>query len=142
MSRFNLRRRLKARFTGQPARADEPTGIELTLVLPDGSEHTVQTEPHYTLVMASQTLDTPIHTHCPDGHCGGCRVRVVRNMDALRPPSEAETALLDEHLGADRDPSVRLACHARLVGTGAKIEVETVWSLAEAMGLDDGCESD
>jgi ferredoxin len=136
MSRFRIRERLKSRLLGRSQGDEEPERVELELVLPDGSEHRVRTEPHYTLVMASQTLDTPIHSHCPDGHCGKCQVEVVAGMDALRPPAEAETALLDEHLGPDRDPSIRLACHARLVGSGVRIKVGTVWSLAEAMGLE------
>ena len=134
MSRFRIRERLKSRLLGQPAAPEESEQVELTLVLPDGSDHRVRTEPHYTLVMASQTLDTPIHAHCPDGHCGKCQVEVLAGMDALRPPADAETTLLDEHLGADRDPAVRLACHARLEGSGARVQVKTVWSLAEAMG--------
>jgi ferredoxin len=134
MSRFRIRERLKSRLLGQPAAPEQHEQVDLTLVLPDGTEHRVLTEPHYTLVMASQTLDTPIHAHCPDGHCGKCQVQVLAGMDALRPPTDAETALLDEHLGADRDPAVRLACHTRLQGSGARIQVNTVWSLAEAMG--------
>lgn len=134
MSRFQLRKRLKDRLLGRPAAPAATETLDLTLVLPDGSEHTVQAEPHYTLVMASQTLDTPIHTHCPDGHCGECQVRVLAGQDALKPAAQAELDLLDEHLGADRDPSVRLACHARLLGSGARVEVGKVWSLAEAMG--------
>jgi ferredoxin len=134
MSRFRIRERLKARLLGQPSQADEPERVELTLVLPDDSEHRVLTEPHYTLVMASQTLDTPIHAHCPDGHCGKCQVEVLAGMDALRPPTDAETALLEEHLGPDRDPSVRLACHTRLLGSGARVKVNKVWSLEDATG--------
>ncbi len=139
MSRFQIRQRLKDRLLGRSAAqaADTTQQIELRLVLPDGSEHTVQTEPHYTLVMASQTLETPIHAHCPDGHCGGCQVTVLEGHDALRPAAEAELTLLDEKLGVDRDPNVRLACHARLVGGGVKIRVGKVWSLEEAMGADE-----
>ncbi len=129
MSRFRLRERLKSRLLGRGAPDDGPE-----LVLPDGSEHRVRTEPHYTLVMASQTLDTPIHSHCPDGHCGQCQVEVLAGMDALRPPTEAETALLDEHLGPDRDPAIRLACHTRLLGSGARVQVGKVWSIEEATG--------
>ncbi len=134
MSRFRIRKRIKDRLLGRIPTDTEDTRVTLTLVLPDGSEHVLQTEPHYTLIMASQTLDTPIHAHCPGGTCGGCRVDVLEGMEALRPAAEAETDLLDEHLGPDRDPNVRLACHARLVGSGAKVEVHKVWSLEEAMG--------
>jgi ferredoxin len=133
MSRFRLRERLKKRMLGQPAAREDSELVELTLVLPDGTEHTLQTEPHYTLVMASQTLDTPIHAHCPDGHCGDCAVEVLAGHDALRPPTDAEAALLAEHY-ADRAGKIRLACHARLVGSGARIKVATVWNLEDAVG--------
>jgi ferredoxin len=108
--------------------------VEVTLVLPDGSEHTVRCEPGYTLVMASQTLETPIHTQCPDGHCGLCQVEVLAGAEAMRPPSEAECALLDQVLGAARDPRVRLACHARVVGSGARVRVAQVWHIESATG--------
>ena len=104
-------------------------------MLPDGSEHRVEAEPQYTLVMASQSLDTPIHAHCPDWHCGKCHVDVLEGQSTLKPASDAEVALLDEHLGTDRDLSVRLACHARVLESGAKVRVRKVWSLAEAMGV-------
>ncbi len=135
MTRFRLRERLKRRMErclGHEKEEVEPIWVEF--VLPDGSERRVRTEPHYTLVMASQLLETPIHTSCPDGHCGQCQVEILQGADALRPPSEAETGLLEEHLGQERDPSVRLACHARLLRTGARVKVRRVWRLEDVGG--------
>ncbi|MFH1466012.1 MAG: 2Fe-2S iron-sulfur cluster-binding protein [Pseudomonadota bacterium] len=135
MSRFHLRQRLRSRVQGlmRPKR-DEHPAITLVLVLPDGSEHRVEAEPGYTLVMASQILETPIHAHCPDGHCGLCQVDVLAGAEALRPPSEAEVKILEEQLGPDRDTNVRLACHAKVERSGARIGVRQVWSLEQAMG--------
>ncbi len=132
MSRFQIRKRIKSALGRNDSVSERDPTVELTLILPDGSVHVLRTEPHYTLVMASQTLDTPIHTFCPDGHCGECQVEVLAGHDALRPPTEAERDLLDETLGADRDPNIRLACHARLVGGGARVRVGHVWSLEGA----------
>lgn len=135
MSRFQIRQRLRRRVHGLlRSQREEQEVIEIDLVLPDGSEHRVRAEPGYTLVMASQTLETPIHAHCPDGHCGLCQVDVLAGAEALRPASEAEAALLDEHMGSDRDPDVRLACHARVERSGARIGVRKVWSLESAGG--------
>ncbi len=135
MSRFQLRKRLRARLDRALAtEREEVQAIHVRFLLPDGSEHGVQTEPHYTLIMASQTLDTPINAPCPDGHCGDCQVTVLEGAQALRPATEAETELLDSALGSDRDPRVRLACHARLSGSGALIQVEQVWNLADMTG--------
>jgi ferredoxin len=135
MSRFHIRQRLRERVRGilRPER-EEREAVTLDLVLPDGREHRVEAEPGYTLVMASQLIESPIHAPCPDGHCGLCQVDVLAGAEALRPPSEAETKLLDEKLGPDRDPRVRLACHARVERSGARIGVRQVWSLEKAMG--------
>ena len=135
MSRFRLRERLKRRmerYLGNEREEVEPIWVEF--VLPDGSEQRFRTEPHYTLVMASQLLETPIHTSCPDGHCGQCQVEILRGADALRPPSDAETSLLEEHLGADRDPKLRLACHARLARSGVVVKVGRMWRLEDVGG--------
>ncbi len=129
MSRFGIRKRIKKALGRGGAADPKDESFDITLILPDGSEHTLRTEPHYTLVMASQTLDTPIHTFCPDGHCGKCQVDVLAGHDALRPPLDAEKDLLDEVLGKDRDPSVRLACHARVMGPGVKVRVRHTWNI-------------
>lgn len=135
MTRFHLRQRLRRRIQGWMRGDDrDPSPVVLVLVLPDGSEHTVHPEPGYTLVMASQTLETPIHTQCPDGRCGLCTVEVLEGADALKPASDAERALLDQQLGPARDPRIRLACHARIVGSGARVRVGKVWSLEQATG--------
>lgn len=142
MTRWNIRQRLARKVRGslgelggvlRPPR-QEVERIEVEFVLPDGSVHTVQTEPHYTLHMASQMLSTPIHTPCPDGSCGDCRVKVLAGAEALRPPSAVEAELLARVLGDPPPPDVRLACHARLAGTGARIQVERIWNLEEIRG--------
>lgn len=129
MTPWGLRAKLKSALgRGQPAPADET--VSLTLVMPGGQEHTVRCEPRYTLVMASQTLDTPIATNCPDGHCGDCAVDVL-DATGLLPATPAEARILEEKkLGS----GVRLACHAKVGGSGAKVKVRRVWTMDSVRG--------
>lgn len=129
MTPFHIRDRLRKLILGEPRKGSAPEGFEVEFILPDGSSHRVRTEAHYTLHMASQTLDTPIDSPCPDGHCGNCQVRILEDQGGLAPPTVAERELLDKTLGADRDPAIRLACHARLMGPGVRVQVQKVWSL-------------
>lgn len=129
MTPWGIRNRIKSALgRGNPAGARDEA-FTLTMVLPDGSEHAVRAEHRYTLVMASQTLETPIATGCPDGGCGGCGVDVL-DGSGLSEPSENEAKLLLEKA----KPGQRLACHARVVGSGAKVKVTTVWSLDQTRG--------
>lgn len=128
MSRFGLRKRLKAALGGPGDRGADPVH-RITLVLPDGGEHAVGAEDRYTLVMASQTLDTPIATGCPDGHCGECVVDVLAGAEALAPASVAEREAYEKGQRRAATDRERLACHARVVGSGAKVKVRRVWTM-------------
>lgn len=130
MTPWGIRSKLKAALGRGPSTPAADEQVSLTLVLPDGSEHPVRCEPRYTLSMASQSLETPIGTHCPDGHCGECRVDVIDDTGLL-PPSPAEQRILAEkQLG----PKVRLACHAKVGGSGAKVKVRHVWTMDSVRG--------
>ncbi len=135
MSRFQVRRRVK-RLLGRGAPPRDQSYV-VDLVLPDGSEHPVRAEHRYTLVMASQTLETPIATGCPDGGCGACRVEVLAGQGSLSEPTDAEResfALGQGHpMGADQ----RLACHARVEGGGVRVKVHKVWTLEEQLGVEE-----
>ena len=131
MTPFKIRRKLKsARKRLLQGKRAEINTIYLDLVLPDGSEQRVETEPDYTLTMASQLLDTPIHAPCPDGSCGKCRVEILENPQGLKPAADAERKLL----GKDIDRNIRLACHARLIETGVKVKVNEVWRMEDSLG--------
>jgi ferredoxin len=137
MTPWGLRSRVKGLVQGAlgrpgTARGTDADQIRVRLVLPDGAQHEVTCEPRYTLVMASQTLDTPIATGCPDGQCGGCNVDVLEGADALLPPSAAEQKLLTEKHAARAN--VRLACHAKVVGNGATVKVHNVWRMESTRG--------
>jgi ferredoxin len=128
---WGIRNKIRSAL-GRSGRSSEPEQVSLTIVLPTGAERTVTCEPRYTLVMASQTLETPIATGCPDGHCGGCNVDVLDGADALVPPSPAEQRILDEKWKGK--PNVRLACHAKVQSSGAKIKTLNVWTIDTTRG--------
>lgn len=133
MTPFGLRKRLKSAL-GLAGRPEMVSAHRVTFVLPDGSEHGVDAEARYTLVMASQTLETPIATECPDGHCGHCVVEVVAGGGALAPASVAE---VDAYTKANKrapTPADRLACHARVVGDGARVKINRVWTMETYRG--------
>lgn len=128
MTPWGIRKRIKAAL-GRTGPSQAESAHTLTLVLPDGSAHEVKAEERYTLVMASQSLETPIATGCPDGHCGNCAVDVL--VDAgLAAPTEAEAKLLKEKAR----PGQRLACHARIVGSGGRFRVHQTWSMDQTAG--------
>lgn len=127
MTPWGIRSKLKS-LVQKPAAREETHSLRL--VMPAGDEHTVQCEARYTLVMASQTLETPIATHCPDGHCGHCTVTVL-DATGLSQPTSAEQKILTEQKAA---PNVRLACHAKVVGSGARVKVDRVWTMDSVKG--------
>jgi ferredoxin len=127
MTPWNIRSKIKSALGRKEPVRDET--FRLTLVLPDGSAHEVSAEQRYTLVMASQSLETPIATGCPDGGCGGCGVDVLDER-GLAPPTDAEAKLLREK----GKPGQRLACHARIVGSGARVKVYSTWSMEQTAG--------
>lgn len=131
MTPWGLRAKLKSAL-GRPTRGGPAVEqVDLTFVLPDGREHGTRCEARYTLVMASQTLDTPIATGCPDGHCGTCVVDVIAG-GGLLPPSAAEQRVLTEkQVPADQ----RLACHAKVGSSGAKVRIRQVWTIESTRGV-------
>ena len=133
MTPFHIRERLRKLLllAFEPVRVEEER-FDVTFVLPDGRACTVRSEKHYTLVMASQFLDTPIATGCPDGRCGLCAVDVLAGSGSLQAPGNAESQVMDQVLGVERGPDVRLACHARVLGPGIRVGVRKVWRLEDA----------
>ncbi len=138
MTPWGIRSRIKSAL-GLPAgdarqaggrTADDTLAVEF--VLPDGATRGATCEAKYTLVMASQTLETPIATGCPDGHCGGCRVQVLDGAAALAAPTAAEARLLQEKWPNNAD--YRLACHAKVSASGARVRVFDVWRMEQTRG--------
>ncbi|MBM4392320.1 MAG: (2Fe-2S)-binding protein [Deltaproteobacteria bacterium] len=128
MTPWGIRNRIKSAL-GRGGKVASDERLRVTLVMPDGQSHEVDAEPRYTLVMASQSLETPIATGCPDGGCGTCSVDVIDGR-GLAEPTESESKLLKEKC----KPGQRLACHARITGSGAKVKVYSVWSMDQTRG--------
>lgn len=140
MSRFGIRRKLKSLLQN-----DTPSyqTFSVTFVLPDGTEKVVEVEEKYNLLMASQSLPSPIGTGrraggtCPDGGCASCQVEIV-DTTGLTPMTDSEKQTLDnyvagtEYEGHPREPgkpyfhNTRLACYTKVVGNGAKVQVRTL----------------
>lgn len=131
MTPWGIRKKLKSFLGARGGAGGADDEITVKIVLPNGTEHTVKAEPRYTLTMASQTLETPIESHCPDGACGECVVEVLDGT-GLAPPTEVEARLLAEKQKSK--PSPRLACHARVVGSGARVRATRVWTLDQTRG--------
>ena len=128
MTPFGIRNKLKG-LLGRPSAERKGERVPLTFITPDGKSTEVLSELRYTLVMASQTLEKPIATGCPDGHCGHCVVEVLDGT-GIGEPSPAEAKLLAEK----PEKNIRLACHARVAGPGGKIKVREVWSMDSVRG--------
>ena len=127
MTPFGLRKRIKGIFGG--GERDAAVKHAIVFVYPNGDEKTVEAEDRYTMVMASQ-LATPIDTKCPDGHCGECVVDVLAG-GGLNTPLAAENKAFEHGQGRPEKPNERLACHARIVGSGARIGVRKVWTMED-----------
>jgi ferredoxin len=129
---WGIRNRIKGIVGGADKKATRSDDeLTLTIVLPTGKEYSVKAEPRYTVVMASQTLETPIATGCPDGGCGGCTIDVL-DGSGLAPATAAEQKLLDEKW--KEKPTFRLACHARIIGSGARVKATSVWTMDTTRG--------
>ncbi|RME26471.1 MAG: hypothetical protein D6798_06630 [Deltaproteobacteria bacterium] len=133
MTPFGIRKKLKG-LVGRGGGRTDIVRYDITFVLPDGTEQTVQAEERYTLAMASQFLPAPIATGCPDGQCGGCVVDVLDDR-GLAPASDSERKVF-EKWHKHYDGSRRLACHARITGPGAKVRVRELFDYDSIRGTD------
>jgi ferredoxin len=150
MSRLGLRKRLKSALgLGRPQR--QIVRYPVTYVLPDGTEHVVQAEEHYSVLMASQALPRPMGTGrraggtCPDGGCAECRIEVI-DASGLSRITDAEQASMQAladgkpHEGRARKPgpppteTSRLGCYAKVIGPGAKVQVLSLFDYDSVRG--------
>ena len=152
MSRFGIRNRIKQAFGKQ---RKEIVRHPVTYVLPDGTEHVVEAEERYNLLMASQSLPSPIGTGrraggpCPDGGCASCRVEIL-DSTGLSPMTDGERETLDAyvagepHEGRCREPgepyteSTRLACYTKILGPGGRVLVTDLVDFDKLSGETDG----
>ena len=153
MTPFHIRQRLKALIGDGPPAADDRCAI--TFVLPDGTERAVQSEKHYSILMAADANGLTISTGrraggtCPDGACDLCRVEVL-NDAGLSPMKPDEAEMMDNHTNglphegrprtpvAARGPRTRLGCHAKVLGNGAKVQIAALFDESTIKGSMDG----
>jgi ferredoxin len=153
MSRFGIRKKLKKMFLG-PESPKYKT-FDITYILPDGQEQVVEAEERYTVLMASQSLPSPISTgrraggNCPDGQCGSCRIE-IENAIGLSEKNDFEQSILDavaqglphegrcRDIGSPQTPNSRLACHTRIIGSGSRIIVPALVNYDDLKGDDNG----
>ena len=77
-------------------------------------EKTKEVRQGVTIIAAANRADVPIGQSCNgDGICGWCRVKVLRGMENLTPPSALERKLMSACAFA---PDERAACLARVSG--------------------------
>ena len=148
MTPFGIRKKLKAALgMSRP----EIVKYKVTFLLPTGEERTIEAEEHYSLLMAADANGITISTGrraggtCPDGHCASCRLEVVdaRGLSAMK---DAERRSLDDavagrpHEGRAREPAppttpnTRLGCHAKIVGDGARVQVQALFEMNSIRG--------
>ena len=67
-----------------------------------------------TIISAANRADVPIGQSCNgDGVCGWCKVKVIRGMENLSPPTPLERQLMASCAFA---PDERAACLAKIAG--------------------------
>ena len=153
MSRFGLRKKIKNMLFGTSSNTYET--FHITYILPNGEEQVVEAEERYTVLMASQSLPSPISTgrraggNCPDGQCGSCRIEVA-DATGLSEKQEMEQSILDavaqglphegrcREVGSPQTPNTRLACHVRIIGSGARIVVPELVNYENLKGDENG----
>ena len=153
MSIFGIRKKLK-RMMGKPQKPTYTT-YTVTYILPDGTEKTIDAEEKYTILMASESLPSPIGTgrraggSCPDGRCGLCRIEIV-DLTGLSEVSDYERKSMEDHVlgtphegrprepGAPLSPNTRLACQTKIIGDGGKVQVAALVDFEALKGDMDG----
>jgi ferredoxin len=152
MTPFGLRKRLKKKMGFHEA---EPASqCNVVYLLPDGSERALEVEQHYSLLMAADARGITISTGrraggtCPDGRCGLCRVEIL-DASGLSEMSEFEAQAMDDHTAGTehegraresappRGPNTRLGCHAKIRGSGARIQVAALFEMDSIRGGDE-----
>ena len=153
MSRFNIRKKFK-KMMGFPTKP-QIVYHTITYVLPDGTEHNIEAEEGYSILMASQSLPSSIGTgrraggQCPDGRCALCRVEIdtatgLSSMDDFERKSLEDHVAGTPHEGREREPGApltpqtRLACQTRINGSGSRVIVPSVVDYEALKGDEQG----
>ena len=152
MTPFGIRKKLKSLLNPDGGRS-EIVRHTITLLLPDGVEKVLTTEEHYSILMAADASGITISTGrraggtCPDGHCGLCRLEVL-DQTGLSVMKSGEKESLEDHAagrphegrprepGPPLTPNTRLGCHAKVLGSGARIQVPALFTMEDIKGAE------
>ncbi|MCB9745558.1 MAG: 2Fe-2S iron-sulfur cluster binding domain-containing protein [Alphaproteobacteria bacterium] len=109
--------------------------VRLTLLPPAGEAMEVQVPAGTLLADASAASARPILTRCEDGRCGGCVVEDLGGVGLSAPDAAERDALaLNGTERAFTPPRERLACHARVEGAGARVQLRALWTPEDILG--------
>lgn len=87
-------------------------------------DKTCQAEEEQTLLEIALEEDLLLPHDCGgDAVCSTCAVRVIEGMECLSPVEPLEQEALDKYF-PDHDPSIRLACQARVIVSSGRIRLE------------------
>ena len=126
MSRFGIRRRLKALVYGPPKRPppeDPRATYDVIFDCPDGSAYTAQAKEGDSLLLTSGRGEQPISSACMDGSCGTCRVVVSEGLESLTPADAYENGT-KSNTGVPAEQ--RLGCQAGVIGPGVRAQIINV----------------
>ena len=125
MSRFGIRKRLRAWAGSEAVGSERPTPPRFTVVFdcPDGSSFTAHAKTGDSLLLASGRGPQPISSACTDGTCGTCRVDVLEGSGSLTEQGEHELQTKTE-VGVPAEQ--RLGCHAGIHGDGVHVRIVNV----------------
>lgn len=132
MTPFQLRRRLRELLKEDA----QPDRLEVTLVLPDGREHSARSQAGGRLIELCRGSPLPMVARCADGRCGACAVQVLEGQ-GLSPAGTDEQELLAAGVGeAYAQAPRRLACHATVQRAGARVGQRYGWTMEWVEGED------
>jgi ferredoxin len=78
-------------------------------------EHTIMVAPRTNLLQAIVGAGIPYRWSCTQATCGKCQCQVIAGAEHLQRPTVNEPARLSQALV---DAGFRLACQAKVLGTG------------------------
>ena len=126
MSRFGIRRRLKALVNGPSKgapREDPRATYDVVFDCPDGTSYTAQAKDGDSLLLTSGRGEQPISSACMDGSCGTCRVVMVDGLESLTPADVYEKGT-KANTGVPAEQ--RLGCQAGVIGPGVRVQIINV----------------
>jgi len=112
------RRAIPGEEAAQESKADAPKKLIPITVHLQGQTHSIEVPDTDTLLDGCLDKGLPMKFQCKAGVCDECKVRVLKGMEFLPPPNEAEMNMLGEALIKQ---GYRLSCQVTIKGP---VEIE------------------